>query len=210
MKSSLQFIKVTQWMVLLLFVMGYQQVFAAGENTWPKVIENPKGIITIYQPQPESLNGNIVEGRAAISVKPAKTKKPVFGAIWYKAELEVDRTTRMAVIKDVTIPNIRFSDEIDSTSRILISKLITDEVPKWKMELSMDDLISTLESTNYKNDAKFKNDAPEIIFSNKPAVLVLIDGKPMLKDLQGYTDFQRVENSQFFIVFDKDAKLYYM
>ncbi len=210
MKSNLTFIKVTQWMVLLLFVMGFQQVFAAGENTWPKVIENPKGIITIYQPQPESLNGNIVEGRAAISVKPAKSKKPVFGAIWYKAELEVDRTTRMAVIKDVTIPNIRFSDEIDSTSRMLISKLITDEVPKWKMELSMDDLISTLESTNYKTDAKFKNDAPEIIFSNKPAVLVLIDGKPMLKDLQGYTDFQRVENSQFFIVFDKDDKLYYM
>ena len=107
MKSNLTFIKVTQWMVLLLFVMGFQQVFAAGENTWPKVIENPKGIITIYQPQPESLNGNIVEGRAAISVKPAKSKKPVFGAIWYKAELEVDRTTRMAVIKDVTIPNIR-------------------------------------------------------------------------------------------------------
>jgi hypothetical protein len=210
MNSFLQLLNAKRWLILLLFIPITFQVFAANENTWPKVIENPKGIITIYEPQNESLNGNILEGRAAISVKPAKTKKPVFGAFWYKADLEVDRSTRMAVIKVVSIPNIRFSDDVDSTLKVQISKLIEGEVPKWKLEISIDNLISNLESSNYKSDGGFKNDAPEIIFSNKPAVLVLIDGKPMLKDLQGYSDFQRIENSQFFIVFDKDDKLFYM
>lgn len=195
--------------LLLTLIFGAIISVSAQKSSWPKTIETEKGVITLYQPQPESLEGNTLQGRGAISVKPAKTKKPIFGAAWFKAELEVDRSSRIAVVKDITIPDIRFSDEVDGEANKLIAELIEKEVPKWKLELSVDDIVATLESTSYKSENKYKNDAPEIIISYKPATLVLIDGDPILKDLQGY-DLQRIENSQYFIVFEPKTSDYYM
>ena len=41
---------------------------------WPKELETKnKAIITLYQPQLESLNGNILEGRMAITINPAES-----------------------------------------------------------------------------------------------------------------------------------------
>ena len=121
----------------------------------------------------------------------------------------MDRDTRIAVLTDIKVPNIRFSDDLDSVIISKISKIIEDEMPKWELEIAMDDLIATLESASSSPKSNYKNDAPEIIIANKPSILVFIDGKPVMKKLDGY-EFQRVENSPFFIVFDEKKKEYYI
>ena len=194
-------------MSLLFAVNTSLSAFAA--TTWPKVITTPKGDITVYQPTPESLDGTSLAGRAAVSVRVKDSSKPVFGAIWITSNLVVDRDTRIAVLTDIKIPNIRFSEDVDTEVLSKITNLIEEEMPKWKLEVSMDDLISTLESASVESDSKFKNDPPEIIIANRPSVLVLIDGNPILKKLEGY-EFQRVENSPFFIVFDPKEKSYFI
>lgn len=176
---------------------------------WPKVINTPKGDITVYQPQPETLNGTDLSGRAAVSVKSPDSKRQIFGAIWITSSLVIDRDTRIAILKDIKIPNVRFSDEIDSATSLKITKLIEEEMPKWNLEFSMDDMISTLESASVHSDKKFKNDPPEIIIANKPSCLVLLDGDPILKELKGY-EFQKIENSPYFIIFEAKTKSYYL
>ncbi len=39
----------------------------AADSTWPREIKTEKGILTVYQPQPEKLTGNIITARAAAS-----------------------------------------------------------------------------------------------------------------------------------------------
>ncbi|MBK7710234.1 MAG: hypothetical protein IPJ37_04230 [Bacteroidales bacterium] len=211
MTYSKQSKKLLRISILGLFMISvvFPEISAADEPLWPKVIKSKKGEITIYQPQPETLDGTLLSGRAAVSVKAADSKRPVFGAVWMTSTLIVDRDTRIAVLTNIKVPNIRFSDEIDSALTARIIQLLEEEMPKWKMEISMDELISTLESASVKTDSKFKNDPPEIIISNKPAVLVFIDGKPILKEMQGY-NYQKVENSPFFIIFDPAEKAYFM
>lgn len=194
--------------MFILLSFGFA-VSSKAESTWPKVIKVASGEITVYQPQPESLDGTTLSGRAAISVKHKDSKRPVFGAIWITTILEVDRDTRIAVLKDIKIPNIRFSDDLDSVTLLKISKIIEEEMPKWKLEITMDDLITSLESNSASNGTKYKNDAPEIIVAYKPSILVFIDGEPKMKKLEGY-DFQRIENSPFFILYDEKKKEYYI
>lgn len=196
--------KLTFLLLLMNFILP-----AKAETTWPKVIKVANGEITVYQPQPETLDGTLLSGRAAISVKHKDSKRPTFGAIWVTTKLEVDRETRIAVLTDIKIPNIRFSDELDSVTAIKVSKIIEDEMPKWELEIAMDDLIATLESASSSPKSNYKNDAPEIIIANKPSILVFIDGKPILKKLEGY-GLQRIENSPFFIVYDEKKKEYYI
>ena len=195
--------------VVLVILMFLNLSVQADDIGWPKIINVAQGEITVYQPQPETLDGTTLAGRAAVSVKHKDAKRPTFGAIWITSTIEVDRDTRIAVLKNIKIPNIRFSDEIDSANVVKISNLIEEEMPKWNLEISMDDLITTLESTTVTSGKNFKHDAPEIIVSYKPSILVFIDGEPILKKMDDY-NFRRIENTPFFIIFDDKKNEYYI
>jgi hypothetical protein len=210
MLKYISFTKLPLFQAFFFFVFSFLNTGRiSAEAIWPKIIKTPKGDITVYQPTPEIMDGTDLSGRAAISVLLKDAKRPVFGAIWITGKLEVDRDTRIAVLKDIKIPNIKFPDDTDTTGASNVSKLIEEDAPNWKLELSMDDLITTLESANFKGGDSYKTDPPEIIIANKPSVLVIIDGKPILKEMKGY-EFQKVENTPFFIVFDPKEKEYYM
>jgi hypothetical protein len=49
-----------------------------------------------------------------------------------------------------------------------------------------------------------KNDPPRFLFSEQPAILILIDGDPVYRSIEG-TDLQRVVNTKPFIVRDMDG-----
>jgi hypothetical protein len=80
--------------ILVLLSFGQLRVLAQ-ENEWPKVIENDRGKIIIYQPQPESLNGDKLTARAAFSVTTKEKNTPTFGALWATARVSTDRETRI-------------------------------------------------------------------------------------------------------------------
>ena len=67
----------------------------ADESDWPRKIEVETGVLTIYQPQPESFVGNTLKARAAISFVSKGEKEPIFGAMWVKATVETDRQARV-------------------------------------------------------------------------------------------------------------------
>jgi hypothetical protein len=57
------------------------EVNGQGGGDWPREIQVPEGVVVIYQPQPETLNGNLLKGRAAVAVEIKGAEDPVFGAI---------------------------------------------------------------------------------------------------------------------------------
>ena len=67
------------------------------QSTWPKEIPFKNGgKVTIYQPQPESFEGNKLTGRSAVSVNETAKSEPVFGAIFYDAFMSTDKDSRTA------------------------------------------------------------------------------------------------------------------
>ena len=78
------------------------------ENPWPREIEIAQGTIVIYQPQPEKLDGNQLDARAAVALELRDSQVPVFGAVWFTARLETNRADRTATIADITVTRTRF------------------------------------------------------------------------------------------------------
>jgi hypothetical protein len=66
----------------------------AADPGWPRVINAPDGKIVVYEPQIESLDGNVLKGRGAVSLTPKGKTEPVFGAIWFESRIEIDRDSR--------------------------------------------------------------------------------------------------------------------
>ncbi len=184
-----------QFLVLLMsmFIATFSLM---AQNTWPKEMKLADGTaLTIYQPQPESLNGNKITGRSAISIKKTPSAEPVFGAIFYSGTFTTDKNSRMAVLETLTITNAKFSGDTDKDKIDKVAAAIEKEVPTWNLQFSIDDMVASIKKDNNSaaND-QFKNDPPKIIYTEKPTTLVILDGEPKIqkdKDL----DADRVVNS---------------
>ena len=170
------------------------------QENWPRTLDTKEGgKITIYQPQPEKLTGNIVTGRTAISVKQKTTDEPVFGVLWFTANLETNRDNRMAMLEKIKINELRLPG-IDDTVKINKMKaLLEKEVPKWQLKTTIDELAATVEQEQNTAADNFKNDPPKIIYATESSTLVLIDGAPKLEQ-DDQLKMKRVINSAFLIV----------
>src|SRR6185437_15148660 len=93
---------------LLVFCIACMTSAANAQSEWPvKIMAGDGTIINIYQLQPESLKGNMLTARAAISVKDPGASNPVFGALWSKDRIATDRDNRVAIRDSVTVRNSR-------------------------------------------------------------------------------------------------------
>jgi hypothetical protein len=177
---------------------------------WPRDISHDKGTITVYQPQPEDLKGNVLTGRAATSFLKAGKDTPVFGVFWFQGRLDVDRDTRMAKFTDVTITRVRFP-EATADQEKEFAQVVEAVIPTWEHPISLDRLLTSLAAAKeeHKSVEELKNDPPKILFANGPAVLVLYDGEPTLRDIPD-TKLQRVVNTPYPVIFDPATKTYYL
>lgn len=191
-----------------LLVLGWLAGTAAtAQSNWPREIPLPSGgKIVIYQPQPETLNGNKLSARAAVSVRRKTGDEPVFGAVFVDALLATDKNNRTATLESLTVRNAKFADAKDDDIEKL-KNLLETEVPKWELELSLDQLLTSLEQTRNPTTDEFRNEPPDIVYTDQPTTLVLLDGDPVVKPDKELT-MERVMNTPYLIV--KDGSLFYL
>src|SRR4051812_36060097 len=123
--------KISAALIALLMALPLSSGAAAPPAAeWPLRIEGARAPIVIYQPQPESLKGNLLKARAAVSVQPAG-KNPVFGAVWLDARIETDREKRTVTVENVHVTRTRFK-EAKPEQEQLLSQILSDELNRRK------------------------------------------------------------------------------
>ena len=181
------------------------------EFTWPKeLVTSNKSVITLYQPQLESFEGNILEGRMAVTVKLAK-KDLMFGALWFKATMSTDKGNRTVLLEKMQVLKTYFPDVVDKKIGDEFSKLLATEIESWDMEMSLDRLTASLKDIEDLKELSddINNDPPRIYFRTNPAVLVMIDGDPIEKK-DDKSGLEYIVNTNFFIVKESNKDIYYI
>lgn len=209
MHISMRCLLLSVFFLMLLPLVAFAQD-QTDSNKWPREISTAKGTVVIYQPQPETLDGNILKGRAAVALEFSNKTEPVFGAFWFEARLETDRHERTATITDLNVTDVRFPDG-DGSKSAQFRTLVEQEIPKWDLVLSMDSLLATLElAENQKQTSKdIQTKPPTILFAPEPTILVSIDGEPRLKK-EADSNIMRVINTAFTILLNPENKTYYL
>ena len=198
---------ITAFVVLALF--GARSARASETEAWPREIETQKGLVVMYQPQVDSLEGNNLMARAAVSVTEKGGSEPVFGAVWMEIRIETDIDARLVEFGEIRVPRVRFPDATPEQEQALID-LLMREMPTWNIEFSLDRLIAALDLAEKQTQVAegFDDTPPKILFRQEPTVLVTIDGEPQLREL-GDTGVQGVTNSPFLIAQDPKGKAAY-
>ena len=181
-----------------------------GDGNWPREIDSGNVHLVIYQPQVDSWKDNRIEARSAVIVTRREDPTQIFGIVSINARTEVDRETRLVSFEDITIKDANFPSATSLQSTLL--NAVRDSVPNWPRTVSLDRLLADLSITQAEAKAesiRLKNDPPKIIFSKGPAVLILIDGEPVYRPVEG-TRYTRVVNTPALLLFDPAAGTFYL
>jgi len=74
----------------------------SADKTWPREVKTDQGILTIYQPQPDTFRDNVLTGRAAVSLLKTRAASPIFGVFWFTSRVDIDRDRERSGIGDHT------------------------------------------------------------------------------------------------------------
>jgi hypothetical protein len=200
----------TLLLVLVIALLIFAPRMHAQETNfdWPRQIDSSIGQIIMYEPQPDSLDGDTLSGRAAISLQRPSEKEPVFGALWFRSQVAVDRDEGTVTFINIKVLRVRFPDaEADETQKF--TDAVESEVPQWELVMSVKQLEEGLAASQQEvsSTENLKSDPPQIIFSQTPAVLVSFDGDPELRAIEN-TPYQRIVNTAFLIIKDKSGTYY--
>jgi hypothetical protein len=177
---------------------------------WPHEIITESHKIVLYQPQLDSLEGDTIVGRCAASVKKHADKEPVFGTVWIKSRMITDRAAREVTFAEIDVTNVKFP-KANEAGEEKLAKFLEEEIPRWGLKTSLERIAAAQELLEKEQTAsdKLKTEPPQILRRTKPAALVLIDGNPILAEIQG-TPLKRVVNIAMFLVQDTASKKHYL
>jgi hypothetical protein len=178
-------------------------------KAWPRAIDLPGGTLELYQPQLEKFEGVKLSGRSATSWT-EKDQAPVFGVIWFEARVLVDKDARDVDVEEIAVRKVRFPNMTQEQER-KIARIIENEIPKWDLHASLDVIQASLavSQRELKSAEGLRSTPPRVIVSEEPAVLLLYDGKPIARSIQG-APLERVVNTPMFVVVDPATRRTYL
>ncbi len=191
--------------ILLLISMSSA---LAQDNGWPRTLPLEQGMVTIYSPQVEKMSGDTIHYRAALAYRETPDSEPVFGAGWFESPAEIDTTNRIVQPGELKVTQTRFPAGTHDVQSEL-SNALALESPAWNLDFSLDELEEALEMSEAESKAaqNLNTAPPEIIYRDHPALLISLDGSPVLREIEN-SPYEAVINTPYPLIFD--GKHYYL
>ena len=182
---------------------------ARTDTVWPHEFKTSKGtVLSIYEPQLESLEGDRLTGHGACSVRGSSGSEPIFGVFWFTATVKRDAATVKLVSIDVT--QVKFPDRAPEVEKSFAT-IVERDLPGSDLSWTTEWMNEALQASKAERGAseQINNTPPAIVVSTEPTVLIQYDGEPQLRPIDG-AELSRVVNTPYFVVFDPAGKNYYL
>jgi hypothetical protein len=178
-------------------------------DPWPRDLSIPSAAVLVYQPQINKWEGNQIDFRAAVAIKPTGAKEETFGVVFATARTQVDKVMRMVVFENLRITKSDFPT-LPNHGAQYAAELQTRFASNLKT-ISLGRLEASLAAAGIKPPTVPVNNAPpQVLVSYSPAILVPIDGAPVLKPVPNHSRAQRVINTRALILQGGFGDSYYI
>ena len=184
---------------------------AGADATWPREIVTESGTLTIYQPQPEKLDGNTLKARAAASFgAKGSGKDPTFGVFWFTGHVDTDRDAGTSMVRDIVVTDVRWPESQEGEQKG-VAEFLTGLMPKTGIPISLERLKASLATaeSEQKSLAELKHDPPKIVVVEELSELLLYDGEPRTLPIPD-SGLEQVANCAFAVVKDKRTGDFYL
>jgi hypothetical protein len=185
-----------------------QQESAPTED-WPRQITKGGNRLTYYQPQVDSwADYRQLDGRVAVVLTPAGGES-ITGMITLQAQTDTDLQERTVVIHDIRVTSALFPSLDEATQQNM--RAIAEELfPKDAVPISLDRMLAAAEDQAAPDKGlALKSVAPTVFVSTEPAILLLVDGKPVRAPVP-QTSLEIIVNANWDLFFDSAGQRFYL
>ena len=193
------------WLTILFpLLLG---VGVAQDPGWPRQITKQGSTLTYYQPQINDWKGfTDLTWRMAISLVPAGGKE-VVGVVEAQGHTDVDNDNKVVLISNLNITGTHFPS-LDPTSAARMDQLVRTFMPP-TVTVSLFRLVAAAQKPETVPSVTVNNDPPVIVVSYNPAILLGVDGDPVLAEIPK-TKLEFVVNTTWPLFFEKSNASYYL
>jgi hypothetical protein len=177
---------------------------------WPRTVNIPEATLTFYQPQISDWEDYIyLKGWIAVEVVPKdKEIPPFYGSVNVKVQTETDFEERTVLLFNKEILEVKFDG-----SNPGIEKQVSDQIKVLQGSpeiISLDRLLPMLANLETEEEGiTISKEAPPIYYSQKEAILVIVDGDPILAPIEN-TSLKFAVNTNWSLFFDTESNIYYL
>ncbi len=177
---------------------------------WPREFKDGTAVVTAYQPQIEDWKDNrLITARIALTVIRAAGEKPIPGALSIEAETVIDQERREVIFETLKITNASFPS-VSGADLQQMQALVNRVLPPKPMPISIELLSEAVELSKLrKTEVRVNLDPPPIYVRTGKAILVIIDGEPIMADIES-SGLTYVLNTNWDLLQDKATARYYL
>jgi hypothetical protein len=181
----------------------------AQDPGWPREITRNGVRLVYYQPQVDEWK-NLRELRARFAfVLTPNNGKPVVGVEEVRGETHTDLKNRTVLIDNIEILNIRFPS-LSGTDETQLQNLLKSTFPGKPITVSLDRLMAGVQAGQVDTKTvAVKTNPPPIFVSTEPAILLTVQGVPILAPIKGL-QLKFVVNSNWDLFLAPAESRYYL
>jgi hypothetical protein len=182
------------------------------DGGWPRAYETASGArILAYLPQVASwANQKHMVAYGAVSYAAKATDKPALGTVKLEGDTQVSLSERLVSLSPVKITEANFPTLDKETTRELVA-ILDKGIPDEDRVIALDRVLASIDKSQImpRNVEGVKADPPGIFYSERPAVLVNIDGDPIWSPIKE-NDLKFAVNTNWDLFLHEPTKTYYL
>jgi hypothetical protein len=181
---------------------------AQEQVSYPREIVSDAGTVVIHTPQIDTWKDfEAIEGRVAVEVTPAGEDKPVYGVAEFTADTDPNLELRVVAIENTKIAVTSFP-VADDARREQLDEVVRRTVEPETKYVPLDVILKYIApDAELPEEEGISVDPPPIFYSSTPAILVNIDGDPILAPIPD-TKLQYTVNTNWDLFRYKDKEWY--
>jgi hypothetical protein len=179
---------------------------AAGATAWPVTITAQNVTFEVHEPLADAWVDGVLIARSLVLAAPAGQQKSVPGSVLMKAATQVDAATGLVTLRDLAVMDASFPDAPDKGAawHEVLRPLLPERIKT--VGLARLEAGKTIVQAR-ERASSVAVPVPRILISEKPAVLVYIDGEPRYVPLK-QTQWMGVVNTTVLLLKDSSGALY--
>jgi hypothetical protein len=194
---------------LLMVALTFLVVASAQDPGWPRQIAKPTGKLVFYQPQVDDWNNyQTLNARLAFTFTPTGGKTQV-GVMTVQMQTSVNMDTHTVLLSNPQITSVTFPSLDPATSSQMDSLVRTYLNPSATMNISLDRLVASVKKSKAPPTTELNNEPPTIFVSMRPAILLLVNGTPVMGNIAN-SSVKFVVNANWPVFLDASGAHYYL
>ncbi len=176
---------------------------------WPRSFTAGGAEFRVYQPQVFSWQGATLSARVAVAVQEPGDSSPLWGTVTFDGTALTGGAGQAVALTGLKFRESVFSGAAAQAGEF--GRTVAAQAPQWAGDLSRPAILADLagRGTDLPPSVAVDNTPPQILFSGTDAVLVPVDGDPVLRPVQD-TGLQRVLNTRALLVREGEAGPWYL